>query len=213
MKRLLDLVLSLVALTLLLPIFIPIMIGLRLTGEGEMFYLQERMGLGRKPFRIIKFATMLKDSPNLAGGDITVDKDPRILPMGNFLRKTKINELPQIFNVLFGTMSIVGPRPLTPRVFDLFGEDYKEVLDTVKPGITGLGSVAFRNEEEILAGADDHMQMYREKIVPHKTALERYYRDHVGVCTDIKVILLTIIVVLWRSRDLSYSFFPDLPKP
>ncbi|RMF12229.1 MAG: sugar transferase [Alphaproteobacteria bacterium] len=213
MKRSLDLVLSLTALAILLPVFIPIMVVLRFTGEGEVFYLQERIGLGRKPFKIIKFATMLKDSPNLEGGDITVDKDPRILPFGNFLRKTKINELPQIFNVLFGSMSIVGPRPLTPRVFDLFGEDYKEVLDTVKPGITGLGSVAFRNEEELLSGANDHVQMYREKIVPRKTALERYYRDHVGAWTDIKVILLTVIVVLLPSRDLSYTFFPDLPKP
>lgn len=213
MKRLLDIVLSLIALIILLPLFVPIMIALKLSGEGEIFYSQERMGLGQKPFNILKFATMLKDSPNLSGGDVTVDKDPRILPMGNFLRKTKINELPQVFNVLLGSMSFVGPRPLTPGVFNLFEDDYKSVLNTVKPGITGLASVAFRNEEEILAGSEDRMKVYKEKLVPRKTELEIYYRDRVGVWSDIKIILLTAIVVLFRSKDFSYSFFPDLPKP
>ncbi|MCK5575259.1 MAG: sugar transferase [Sphingomonadales bacterium] len=213
MKRLLDIVLSLIALIILLPLFVPIMIALKLSGEGEIFYSQERMGLGQKPFNILKFATMLKDSPNLSGGDVTVDKDPRILPMGNFLRKTKINELPQVFNVLLGSMSFVGPRPLTAGVFALFEDDYKSVLNTVKPGITGLASVAFRNEEEILAGSEDRMKVYKEKLVPRKTELEIYYRDRVGVWSDIKIILLTAIVVLFRSKDFSYSFFPDLPKP
>ena len=120
LKRLFDLILSFIALFFLFPFFLIISIILLFTGEGEVFYLQERIGFKNKKFKIIKFATMIKDSPNIGTGSITLRDDPRVLPIGKILRKTKINELPQIFNVIIGNMSIVGPRPQMERDLDKF---------------------------------------------------------------------------------------------
>ena len=117
MQRVFDIFFSGIALILLLPILLPLMFILRVTGEGEIFFLQNRVGLGGRYFRIFKFATMLKDSPNIGSGTVTVKNDPRILPMGEFLRKTKLNELPQLINIFSGAMSIIGPRPQTQRFF------------------------------------------------------------------------------------------------
>src|SRR6266700_5527063 len=124
MKRVFDIIASGLAVVALSPLLLPVMLILRLTGEGKVFYAQERVGLGGRRFRILKFATMLENSPNLPGGDITVGRDPRILPVGRVLRDTKLNELPQLFNILLGDMSIIGPRPLTPRVASLFPASY-----------------------------------------------------------------------------------------
>ena len=118
-KRLLDVIVSIIALTLLLPLFIPIIILLRITAEGEVFYFQERIGLKNSRFQIWKFATMLKNSMNMGTGSITLQNDFRVTPIGKFLRKTKINELPQIINIIKGDLSIVGPRPLVPKIFKL----------------------------------------------------------------------------------------------
>ena len=118
MIRLLDIFFSGIAIIVLLPFMIPIMICLKLTGEHDIFYLQERMGKGRKPFKLVKFATMLRNSPNMKGGLFTSENDPRMLPMGKFLRKTKINELPQLINVLLGQMSIIGYRPTVKEHFE-----------------------------------------------------------------------------------------------
>ena len=186
---------------------------LRFTGEGEIFFLQERIGKDQKPFKIIKFATMLKDSPNMAGGDVTTGGDPRILPIGNFLRKTKINELPQFINVLTGDMSLVGPRPLTSRVFNLFGNDYKDVLNHISPGITGIASIVFRDEEEILKNSPkDFMDCYKEDIVPYKTTLEIWYLNNRSVMTDIKILFLTAWAIIFSGSELHFKIFPDLPK-
>lgn len=211
-KRLFDILMSLMALIVLAPFFIPIAIALRFTGEGEVFYLQERIGLGRKGFKIIKFATMLKDSPNIGSGDITVKDDPRVLPLGGFLRKSKINEIPQLINVLNGTMSVIGPRPTTLGMFEMFPEDYKSVFETIKPGLSGIGSVAFRDEESLLTEAENSEQCYREKIIPFKSELERWYRDHIGLWTDLKIIALTVIVIVRPGMDPSRRFFSDLPE-
>ena len=153
LKRVFDVVAAGTALLVLSPLLLPIAALLRATGEGEVFYRQERVGRGGKRFRIYKFATMLKDSPNLTGGDITIDRDPRILPCGRFLRKTKINELPQLLNVIAGDMSIIGPRPLTPRVAALFPAQYWEDIAELRPGLSGTGSIVFRNEEVLLNAA------------------------------------------------------------
>ena len=115
MTRFFDILFSGIAILILLPFMIPIMIALKLTGEHDIFYLQERIGKNNKPFKVYKFATMLRNSPNMAGGLITKDKDPRILPMGNFLRKTKINELPQLLNIFLGQMSVIGYRPFATK--------------------------------------------------------------------------------------------------
>ena len=144
LKRLFDLLFAGLAIIILSPLLIPVVIGLRLTGEGYVFYLQERVGYRNRLFNIYKFATMLKDSPNMAGGIITTKRDPRITPMGGFLRKTKINELPQLLNVLRGEMSFVGPRPVMQLSFDQYPPDVQEVIYQVTPGITGIGSLIFR---------------------------------------------------------------------
>jgi hypothetical protein len=135
---------------ILLPFMIPIMIGLKLTGEHYIFYLQPRVGKGGRDFDVFKFATMLKNSPNLPGGVLTQKNDPRILPMGRFLRKTKINELPQLANILIGQMSVVGPRPQARRHYELYSLPVRAEIDKVPPGLTGIGSVVFRDEEAIL---------------------------------------------------------------
>ena len=140
-KRLLDIVLSLLALTLLLPLFILITILLRITAEGEVFYFQERIGLNNSKFQIWKFATMLKNSMNMGTGSITLQNDFRRQKVGKFLRKTKINELPQIINVIKGDISLVGPRPLVTKTFSAYSEDIQSKIYKVKPGLTGIGSI------------------------------------------------------------------------
>jgi len=130
-KRFIDIVLSLLAVCILLPVFIPIILILKFTGEGEVFYLQERVGLHKKSIKIFKFATMLKDSENMGSGIYTAKNDTRILPLGNFLRKTKINELPQILNIFIGDISMVGPRPLIKRTFDLYDPSSQEIISSI----------------------------------------------------------------------------------
>jgi len=141
-KRLIDLLLSFVALVLFSPLLIPVCICLLLTGEHYIFYFQKRVGFKNKLFDIWKFATMLKNSPNMAGGLHTLRKDPRL-----------INELPQIINILLGDMSIVGPRPLVDKNFELHPIHVKATINNVKPGLTGIGSIVFRDEERLLSGA------------------------------------------------------------
>lgn len=213
LKRVIDILISLFALIILSPILIPVMIGLLLTGEHYIFYFQERIGLKNKPFYIWKFATMLKNSPNIGTGTITLRKDPRVLPMGGFLRKTKINELPQIFNVLFGTMSIVGPRPLTKNHFDKYSDDVKAVLYKTKPGITGVGSIVFRDEEEMISNCNMPVEeFYTKYISPYKGALEVWYGSNKSIILDIKIIILTAWVILFPKSDLMYKWLKDLPE-
>ena len=160
-KRIFDIVSSLIACIILAPILLPIVILLRLTSEGEIFYLQERIGLYQKPFMIYKFATMLKNSTKMSGGIITVKNDPRVTFMGGFLRKSKINELPQLLNIIIGDMSVVGPRPVMKVSFEAYPSKIQKVIYNVKPGLTGIGSIIFRDEEELITnvrnnGGDIH---------------------------------------------------------
>jgi lipopolysaccharide/colanic/teichoic acid biosynthesis glycosyltransferase len=150
LKRLLDMIVSASALLLLSPILLIICLILRFSGEGEVFFGQERIGYKGKPFRITKFATMVKSAAVIAQGDYTVQNDPRVLPVGRFLRKSKINELMQLWDVLRGEMSLVGPRPQIPTTQAYYPPFYQDVLVHVRPGITGVGSLAFRDEEAIL---------------------------------------------------------------
>lgn len=214
-KRLLDILLSGAAIVVLCPLLIPVTIALRLSGEGEIFFRQQRVGRDGKQFGILKFATMLKDSPNMAGGDITVGSDPRILPFGRFMRKTKINELPQLYNVLLGDMSLIGPRPLTRRVAALFPPDHWEAIAGLRPGLSGIGSIVFRDEESLIARASNRDQVYRDAIVPYKSALERWYARHVSVGLDIKLIVLTILAVAIKDFqvDAYLSDLPSKPRP
>src|SRR5258705_954032 len=212
LKRVFDIVVAGTALLVLSPLLLPIAAVLLSTGEGEVFYRQERVGRGGKCFRIYKFATMLKDSPNLSGGDITVDRDPRILPCGRFLRKTKINELPQLLNVIAGDMSIIGPRPLTPRVAALFPAHYWESIAELRAGLSGVGSIVFRDEERLLSAANDRERVYAEQIVPYKIALESWYLRNQSFALDLKLIALTLFAMLHRDLDAN-RFLRGLPPP
>ena len=152
MERFFDILFSSFALLALSPLLIPIVIILKFSGEGEVFFLQDRIGKHGDSFRLFKFATMLKDSPNLGTGTVTMRDDPRVLPVGKFLRKTKINELPQLINILFGDMSVIGPRPLTMQTFETYSEPTQVLIKQVKPGLSGVGSIIFRKEEDIMHG-------------------------------------------------------------
>ena len=173
--RLLDILFSALALILLLPLFIPVALILRLTGEGEVFFSQKRVGKSGKLFNLLKFATMLKDSPKIGAGTVTLKDDPRVLPLGKFLRKTKINELPQLLNIIIGDMSIVGPRPQTPRCFDVFPLEYQNIIKKVRPGLSGLGPVVFRDEENILSENEASIDFYDTVIAPYKREVESFY--------------------------------------
>ena len=214
-KRLIDLIIAFIALTILSPILIPVVIGLLLTGEHYVFYFQERIGYKNRKFNIWKFATMLKNSPNMTGGLHTTRKDPRILPMGGFLRKTKINELPQIINILIGDMSLIGPRPLVDKTFDPYPKHVKKNIYNVKPGLTGIGSIIFRDEERLLSETKmPASEFYAKHISPYKGELELWYQKHLSFYTDFMLIFLTAWVIISPESDLVYRIFKDLPtKP
>lgn len=215
-KRFFDFLVSLIVLIILSPLLIPITIGLKLTGEGYVFYLQERVGFKNKKFNIYKFATMLKDSPNMSGGIITTKKDPRITPMGGFLRKSKINELPQILNILKGDMSVVGPRPVMQKSFDQYPEDVKKVIYNVTPGLTGIGSIIFRDEEEIVTAAkergEDPWDIYRNEIYPYKGKVEQWYQKNQSFSLDFFIIFCTAWVILFPDSNLLFETYKDIPQ-
>ena len=212
-KRILDITVSIVALTLLLPIFIPIIIILRFTAEGEVFYFQERYGIRNTKFQIWKFATMLKNSINMGTGSITVKDDPRVTKIGSFLRKTKINELPQIFNILKGDISLVGPRPLVEKTFRAYNEEVQSKIYNVKPGLTGIGSIIFRDEESIISAIkdEDPHKFYKRVIAPYKGELEMWYQKHKSFTLDLQLIFLTAWVILFPKSRLFEKWFKDLP--
>ena len=187
-KRSLDIVVSFVALIILLPIFIPIIIILRFTAEGEVFYFQERIGINNSKFQIWKFATMLKNSMNMGSGSITLQNDFRVTRIGAFLRKTKINELTQIINILKGEMSLVGPRPLVTKTFSAYSEDVQSRIYNVKPGITGIGSILFRDEESIISAVsnEDPFEFYKRVIAPYKGEVEMWYQENRSFYLDIQ---------------------------
>jgi lipopolysaccharide/colanic/teichoic acid biosynthesis glycosyltransferase len=211
--RVFDVIFSFIAMVILLPFMIPIMIGLALTGEHYIFYLQPRIGKGGKSFNVFKFATMLKDSPNLPGGFITQAQDPRILPMGNFLRKTKINELPQLMNIFLGEMSFVGPRPIVQAHLDLYPEETRKAILKLSPGLTGIGSLAFRDEEGILDRAGVNRKYLHDKVIaPYKGELELWYTKRRNIGLYFELIFLTAISIFSPGSSIYKSFFKDLPK-
>lgn len=212
LKRLFDIVSSSVAILVLSPLLLPIVILLRVTAEGEVFYRQRRIGYKNKYFDILKFATMLKNSMNMGAGSITLRNDPRVTPMGKFLRITKINELPQIFNVLMGDMSVVGPRPLVDRTFQAYPEAIRDKVYDSPPGITGIGSIIFRDEEKLISesGEEPHA-FYARVIAPYKGELEMWYQSHKSFWVDLQLIFLTVWVILFPKSDLPYRLYKDLP--
>jgi len=214
MQRLFDLVISGLSILILSPLLLPIILLLRITGEGEVFFSQDRMGKGGSLFSLHKFATMLKDSPNIGSGTLTVQNDPRILPLGNFLRKTKINELPQLFNVFKGDMSIVGPRPQSARNFSAFSEDVQKNIMLVSPGLTGLGSIFFSDEEAMLTSSVNNDEFYDSVIMPYKGQLETWYVNHTTILIDLKIVYVTALKIIFPNLRLNLSkFFDGMPNP
>ncbi len=212
-QRFFDILFSGLALLLLSPILIIVMIILKFTGEGEIFYVQPRVGEDGKLFNLLKFATMLKDSPNMGTATITVKNDPRVLPFGKFLRKTKINELPQLINILKGDMSVIGPRPQAQRCFLAFPKSVQESIIRVKPGLSGIGSIVFRDEEAMLDNpAIDRLLFYDDVIAPYKGELEKWYIKNRNIFTYFALIFSTIWVVLKPESRIYKRIFADLPE-
>ena len=213
LKRILDVFLSTIGLIILSPLFLIIIIVLRLSAEGEVFYFQERLGIYNSRFKLWKFATMLKNSMNMGTGSITIKNDPRVTKIGAFLRKTKINELPQIVNILKGDISIVGPRPLVDKTFKAYDDEIQSKIYNVKPGLTGIGSIVFRDEESIISmrSNNDPHEFYKSVIAPYKGDLEIWYQKNKSFLLDLKLIFLTAWVVFFKSK-LYYKWFRNLPK-
>ena len=213
MDRFFDILFSGIALLLLSPLLVPIVITLRLTGEGEVFFLQERIGRAGKKFKLFKFATMLKNSPNIGTGTVTMKGDPRVLPVGKFLRKTKINELPQLLNIFFGDMSVIGPRPLTIQTFEAYSENTQILINQVRPGLSGVGSIIFRGEEEIMHGVSASIDFYSNVIAPYKGELEEWFISNKSLYIYFMAIFVTACAVLIPNTKIAWRVFKDLPEP
>lgn len=212
-QRLFDIVLSLVAIILSSPVWLVIAGMLKLTGDREIFFLQSRHGWRGKPFKILKFSTMKKNSEFLGTGQITLSEDPRILPLGKFLRKSKLNELPQLWNVLVGDLSIIGPRPQPTFYFNKFHKIDQNELIKVRPGISGIGSIIFRDEEKLLKLTSDPVIFDRDVITPYKGQLEHWYVANRSISLYFKLILLTVIVTINPALKFEDDLFRRLPTP
>lgn len=194
MKRLFDIVVSFLGLLLLLPLFVAVAVWVKIDSRGPVFFRQERIGKGFRPFYIYKFRTMVHDAP-ARGGAITSGDDPRITRVGRLLRKTKVDELPQLINVFNGEMSFVGPRPEVRRYVELFHADYEEILK-VRPGITDPASLQFRHETEILGEFENPEGEYVRSILPAKIRLAREYLTRSSFFFDMGLILRTLLRML-----------------
>lgn len=213
LKRFFDFFSSLIVLIILSPLLAPIVLVLKFSAEGEVFYLQERVGYKKKKFSIMKFATMLKNSENIGSGTITLRNDFRVTKPGKFLRKTKINELPQLVNILFGDISVVGPRPLLKESFESYPAHVQKKIYFSKPGLTGIGSIVFRDEEDILSSLNDkdpHV-FYNTVIAPYKGELELWYLKNKSFLTDFKLILVTAWVIFFPKSMIYQKLFKNLP--
>ena len=213
MQRFFDVFFSVLALIFLCPLLIPIIFILKLTGEGEVLYIQERVGQGGKVFGLIKLTTMIKNSPNIGAGDITISDDPRVLPFGKFLRKTKINELPQLLNVIIGDMSIVGPRPMIPNTYANYSKNVRDRLNAVRPGLTGIGSIIFRDEERYLAEElHEPMEFYKKNIIPYKSDLEIWFVNNNSLWLYLKLIVVSVWILIFRQSKIVDTAFKGLPS-
>ena len=150
---------------------------------------------------------------NMGTGTVTLKNDPRILPFGAFLRKTKINELPQIINVLMGSMSVIGPRPQTERCFNAFPETAKSVIASVRPGLSGIGSIVFRDEEDMLDATKDPDDLYDNVIMPYKANIEIWYTENKSIALYFGLIFLTVYMIIFRTPKIIWKIFPSLPLP
>ena len=215
MPRIIDVLLSILALLVLLPLFIPIVAILLLTGEHKVFYSQIRVGYNNQDFKILKFATMLSNSANMGSGSLTLKNDPRVLPFGSFLRKSKINELPQILNIIIGDLSIVGPRPQMRVDFEKYSDEVQRKIYNVRPGLTGIGSIVFRDEESLISAApekENPHDFYKRVIAPYKGELEMWYQENRNLILDFQLIFMTAWVIVSPETRLYEKWYKDFPK-
>ena len=208
-----DKLLALTALIVLSPIFICVAIILTVTGEGLILFRQVRIGKDRKKIKILKFVTMLKNSSTMGSYELTLPEDNRVLPVGKFLRRTKINELPQIFNVLIGDMSMIGPRPQTTYFSNCFNTEDSEVIYSVQPGLSGIASLIFRDEEDLFRKVDNPKYWDEKIIMPYKGRLECWYVENYSFKNYLIILLLTVIEVIAPGRINPLQIFDNLPLP
>jgi lipopolysaccharide/colanic/teichoic acid biosynthesis glycosyltransferase len=213
MQRLFDIIFSTLALLVLSPLLIPIIVLLRFSGEGEVFFTQKRVGKDGEFFGLFKFATMLKDSPNIGTGTITMKGDPRILPFGGLLRKSKINELPQLLNIFLGDMSVIGPRPLTKHTFSCYSAVTQDAIKCVRPGLSGVQQVVIRDEESLMDGASASVSFYDSVLAPYKGELEEWFVSNKSLSIYFLSILMTVWIILAPKSSAVWRVFKDLPEP
>ena len=198
LKRSFDFVFSLVGLCILTPLLLLISILVKADSKGPVFYLQQRVGKGGQLFGLLKFRTMQVDADKLTA--ITVGKrDPRITRLGYYLRKYKLDELPQLINVIKGEMSLVGPRPELKKFVDLYTDEQRLVI-SIRPGVTDLASIEYRNENELLEGKDDPIGYYIQEIMPHKLELNRYYLQHQSLKLDVQILFMTAVSIFKKGK-------------
>ena len=197
LKRLFDLLVSGAGLLLLSPLLVGIALWIKLDSRGPVFFRQQRVGRFGAPFRIHKFRSMLDEAPR-AGPQLTVGADPRITRAGRFLRRSKLDELPQLFDVLAGSMSLVGPRPEVPRYVALYPAALRDKVLSVRPGITDPASIMYRDESALLARAADPERVYIEQIMPAKLRYAAEYVDHMSLANDVRLIGATLRLLLSR---------------
>ena len=210
MKRIFDVIVVSIGLLVISPLMLAAAILVRLTSPGPVLFRQKRVGRGGRPFFILKFRTMVQDAPK-RGGPITFGDDPRITRIGRLLRRTKLDELPQLINVLKGDMSLVGPRPEIPKYVEMFRQDYEEIL-RVRPGITDLASIKYSDEAAVLGQAADPEKEYIERILPEKIRLAKEYVRRSSCCFDVALILLTFLTVCRLHKPSSAETSPPLPR-
>lgn len=198
-KHLFDFVSSLAGLVLLSPLFVVIAVWIRIDSSGPVFFRQVRVGRHGRPFRIFKFRTMYEDA-EARGRKITVGDDPRITRAGRFLRKFKLDELPQLFNVIKGEMSLVGPRPEVPRYVEFYPEEVRRQVLSIRPGITDFASILYKDESTVLAGAADPEATYVNVILPEKLKYFVRYVSERTLWLDFKIILLTLMEIIRRGK-------------
>lgn len=194
-KRGLDVIGSLFGLVLLSPVLVLVAIAIKLDSPGPVFFRQQRVGRNDQPFRMFKFRSMVADAPS-RGSALTVRADKRITRVGRFLRKSKLDELPQLINVLVGDMALVGPRPEVPQFMDFYSPEQRAIIVSIRPGITDFAAILFRDESTLLDQADDPLAVYRQQIMPIKFRHYRRYRDELDNLTDLRIILATILLLV-----------------
>lgn len=212
MKRFIDILISFSVLFILAPFLSVLVIILKMTGEHRVMFKQDRIGYKLENFGLYKFVTMRSSNSPIPENAFSPSNYSRVTPLGKFLRFTKINELPQLFNVLKGDMSLVGPRPLISVSFDMYPKEVKDKIYFLKPGLTGIGSIVFRDEEKYFANAASDMEeYYKTNIIPYKGTLETWYYDNQSFRLDIIILFLTTVAIILPKLKLHYKVLRKLP--